>query len=75
MNDKQIMETFWNLKKYCTEHQKKLAYGESGVCCEDDCKFLREDENCQIIELAKNIRSMPCLWDVGKIERIINETN
>ena len=73
MNDKQIMETFWNLKKYCTEHQKKLLDGESGVCCEDDCKFLMEDEDCQIIKLIKNIHFMPCNWDMEKIERIINE--
>lgn len=73
MSDKQIIETFKNLKKYCREHQKKLSYGESGVCCEDDCRFLREDENCQIIELAKNNQRMPCLWDMKNMERIINE--
>ena len=60
MTDKQLIETFRNIKEYCTGRE-----------C-DNCKF-DLDYECQIIILKNQLDGLPYEWDMEAIERIINE--
>lgn len=69
MTDKQIIETLKNLKKHCEHHCSMFCHH----CC-----FFIEDENleikrCQIKWFVGNLTREPMLWDMEKLERIIND--
>ena len=62
MTDKQLIETFRNIKKYCT-----------GRNC-DDCIFkvrLIDGIHCQFTMLGHELRRTPLLWDMEAIERVV----
>ena len=66
MTDKQIVETFRNLQEYCASKRD----------CED-CRFFYLKNGCcgycQLEEIAWMLAVRPEYWDIGEIERIIND--
>jgi len=81
MTDKQLIETLRNIKEYCAKCNKTTDNGfdiEFHIC--DGCKFKTINKsyrgnNCQLTMLIGNLTSQPRFWDMGKVERIINEIN
>lgn len=68
MTDKQIIETFYNIKEYCDIN--------------DDCsgcpyyvENIYGHKYCQIKRLALSLNTIPKKWDMEEIERIIYETD
>lgn len=68
MTDKQILETFKNIKEYCASRR------DCG-----GCRFLyiknKSCGYCQLEEIGWIFSMCPKHWDLEKIERLINETN
>ena len=67
MADKQLIQTFWNIRKECKKHDDcyKCIFG----------KKLGSSSNCQLMELIETLSyDAPCRWNMEKIEQIIGET-
>lgn len=67
MTDKQIIETFRNIRNHC---EKVGCIG----CCFAKGKMMHNRTFCQIRGLAFSLSEItPDSWDMEEIERIINE--
>lgn len=66
MTNKQIIETFRKLKEYCKSKNECIG-----------CRFLYMKNKycgyCQLEEIGWIFSISPKHWDMGEIERIINE--
>lgn len=68
MTDRQILETFRNLKEYCASKRDcggcRFFYIKNGCC-----------GYCQLEEIGWVLSINPKYWNIEEIERIINEAN